>query len=146
MSGRLCLFLLDCLFSVLVVGVLVVFVWRGLWMLLDLLLFPDSPAASACASLVSRAAPLRHRLNRPRLQVLGYAIVALVFLLQPLVRSICSRMSAAGRLLFADSFVVVALLGTVNVWRGLWMALDLYFLPGKDGNLPVQIYHPIETI
>ncbi|XP_066151731.1 uncharacterized protein [Euwallacea fornicatus] len=106
------LFLLDCLFSVFIVGVLVVFVWRGLWHMLDIFLFPDDSYASAHGSLV-----------------LGYAIIAAVYLLQPLVRSICNKLSGASRLLFADSFVIFALLGTVNVWRGIWNSLDIYFLP-----------------
>ena len=46
------LYVLDCLFSVLVIGSLVVFVWRGLWVLLDLTLFPGDPALSAFGSLV----------------------------------------------------------------------------------------------
>lgn len=47
------LYILDCLFSVLVIGSLVVFVWRGLWVLLDLRLFPEDKALSAWSSLVS---------------------------------------------------------------------------------------------
>lgn len=67
------LYILDCLFSVLVIGSLVVFVWRGLWcspflisyvswlifayvglwVLLDLKLFPGDVKTSAWASLVS---------------------------------------------------------------------------------------------
>lgn len=69
------LYILDCLFSVLVIGSLVVFVWRGLyrdrletstvnyriffisitglWVLLDLKLYPEDPKASAWASSVS---------------------------------------------------------------------------------------------
>lgn len=47
------LYVLDCMFSVLVIGSLVVFVWRGLWVLLDLQLFPEDHALSAWASVVS---------------------------------------------------------------------------------------------
>lgn len=68
------LYIVDCLFSVLVIGSLVVFVWRGLlnkiisfftsltksqlfeglWVLLDLKLYPDNLVSSAWASLVSK--------------------------------------------------------------------------------------------
>lgn len=47
------LYILDCLFSVLIVGTLVVFVWRGAWVLIDIYLFPENEAWSAWASLVS---------------------------------------------------------------------------------------------
>lgn len=46
------LYVLDCLFSVVVVGSLVVFVWRGVWDLLDIYLFPQDLALSAWASFV----------------------------------------------------------------------------------------------
>lgn len=46
------LYLLDCAFSVGVVGTLVVFVWRGVWMLFDIYLFPENPEYSAVGSLV----------------------------------------------------------------------------------------------
>lgn len=109
---RTSLFILDCLFSVLVVGTLVVFVWRGLWILVDMFLFPDDPELSAHGSLI-----------------LGYSIIAVLFLLQPFVRSVCSKLTGAARLLFADLFIIFSLIGTVNVWRGIWMTLDIYFLP-----------------
>lgn len=32
-------------------------------------------------------------------------------------------------MLFADLFIIFSLIGTVNVWRGIWMTLDIYFLP-----------------
>jgi len=62
-------------------------------------------------------------------------MIAAVFLLQPLVRSICNKLSGAGRLLFADFFVIFSLVGTVNVWRGIWMVLDLYILPGETWSV-----------
>lgn len=47
------LYILDCLFSVLIIGSLVVFVWRGVWVLFDLVLYPDDKGLSAFGSLVS---------------------------------------------------------------------------------------------
>ncbi|KAL1488459.1 hypothetical protein ABEB36_014930 [Hypothenemus hampei] len=111
-TEKVSLFILDSLFSVLVVGVLVVFVWRGLWIIVELLLFPEDKSASAKGSLI-----------------LGYTIIAIIYVMQPIVRSVCSKLSGASRLLFADLFIIVSLVGTINVWRGLWMTLDLYFLP-----------------
>lgn len=44
---------MDCLFSTVVIGSLVVTLWRGLWTLLDRLQIPDSPLTSATTSLSS---------------------------------------------------------------------------------------------
>ncbi|XP_018407471.1 PREDICTED: uncharacterized protein LOC108783410 [Cyphomyrmex costatus] len=106
------LYLLDCAFSVGVVGTLVVFVWRGVWILIDIYLFPESPEYSALGSLA-----------------IGYFIVALTFCLQPLMRYICARLQGLVRLMVADVFLFLSFLGTVNVWRGIWNALDLWLLP-----------------
>ncbi|XP_058803197.1 uncharacterized protein LOC131671072 isoform X2 [Phymastichus coffea] len=108
------LYALDCAFSVGVVGTLVVFVWRGAWALLDLYLFPESREHSAVGSLV-----------------VGYALVGLAFSAQPLARRGCARLQGLRRLLLADLFLLLSFLGTVNVWRGIWNALDLYLLPGR---------------
>jgi uncharacterized membrane protein len=53
MSERTSLYVLDCLFSVLVIGTLVVFVWRGAWALIDIFLFPENDVWSAWGSLVA---------------------------------------------------------------------------------------------
>jgi hypothetical protein len=52
-SRETSLYVLDCLFSVLIVGTLVVFVWRGAWTILDLYLYPHQLECSAWASMVS---------------------------------------------------------------------------------------------
>jgi len=52
-SKETSLYVLDCLFSVLIVGTLVVFVWRGVWTILDLYLYPHQQDCSAWASMVS---------------------------------------------------------------------------------------------
>nr|CAD7414421.1 unnamed protein product [Timema poppensis] len=46
------LYVLDCVFSVTVIGSLVVFVWRGAWTILDIYLLPSSPDLSAWGSLI----------------------------------------------------------------------------------------------
>lgn len=117
------LYILDCLFSVLVVGTLVVFVWRGGWALLDLFVFPEDEVLSAWASLI-----------------LGYASVAVAFILQPVMRYLCERFSGTPRLLIADVFILFALFGTINVWRGIWNLLNIYFLP-ENPELSCWITH-----
>ncbi|XP_043804316.1 uncharacterized protein LOC122721104 isoform X1 [Apis laboriosa] len=106
------LYLLDCAFSVGVVGTLVVFVWRGVWILFDLYLFPDNHEYSAIGSLA-----------------IGYVIVTMTFSLQPLMRYACARLQGLARLIVADCFLLLSFLGTVNVWRGIWNVLDLWLVP-----------------
>ncbi|XP_070498973.1 uncharacterized protein [Chironomus tepperi] len=106
------LYIFDCLFSVLVIGSLVVFVWRGLWVLLDLKLFPEDATVSAWASLI-----------------IGYAIVGITFSMQPIMKWACEKLEGFWRIIIADIFLFVSFIGTVNVWRGIWALLDIYFLP-----------------
>lgn len=108
------LYLLDCAFSVGVVGTLVVFVWRGVWILFDLYLLPEDRKYSALGSLA-----------------IGYVIVVVTFSLQPLMRYICARLEGLARLIAADVFLLLSFLGTVNVWRGIWNLLDLWLLPNN---------------
>ncbi|XP_074115898.1 uncharacterized protein LOC141538375 isoform X3 [Cotesia typhae] len=117
------LYALDCLFSVGIVGTLVVFVWRGIWVLLDLHLFPDNREYSSICSLI-----------------IGYVIVAITFCLQPVMRYACSRIQGLPRLLAADAFLLLSFIGTVNVWRGVWSMLDLWFIP-EDPELSCWITH-----
>uniref|UniRef100_A0A1Q3FS56 Putative conserved plasma membrane protein n=1 Tax=Culex tarsalis TaxID=7177 RepID=A0A1Q3FS56_CULTA len=106
------LYILDCMFSVLVIGSLVVFVWRGLWVLLDMELFPEDKALSAWASVL-----------------IGYGVTAVTFSLQPLMRWTCDRLTGIWRVIVADLFLFFSFIATINVWRGVWQLLDYYFLP-----------------
>ncbi|RZC35421.1 uncharacterized protein BDFB_008748 [Asbolus verrucosus] len=112
MSEKTSLYILDCLFSVLVIGTLVVFVWRGAWALIDIFLFPENEVWSAWSSLI-----------------VGYTAVAIAFMLQPFMRWLCDRVTGVTRLLAADLFLILSLIGTVNVWRGIWNLLNIYLLP-----------------
>ncbi|ETN58915.1 fuseless [Anopheles darlingi] len=108
------LYVLDCMFSVLVIGSLVVFVWRGLWVLLDLKLFPEDQGTSAWASVL-----------------IGYGVTGVTFSLQPLMRWTCDRLTGFWRVVVADCFLFFSFIGTINVWRGVWQALDTFFLPDQ---------------
>ncbi|KAK2586637.1 hypothetical protein KPH14_011684 [Odynerus spinipes] len=108
------LYLLDCAFSVCVVGTLVVFVWRGVWILFDIYLLPEDREHSALGSLA-----------------IGYIIVIITFSLQPLMRYVCARLEGLARLIAADICLLLSFLGTVNVWRGIWNLLDLWLLPNN---------------
>ncbi|CAG4949364.1 unnamed protein product [Colias eurytheme] len=111
-SRETALYILDCVFSVTVVGSLVVFVWRGSWALLDIFLFPDDPSKSCWTSLI-----------------MGYSLVVITFSLQVPMRWAAAKLQGAGRLLLVDVYHLVSFVATVNVWRGVWGLLDIYFYP-----------------
>lgn len=113
------LYVLDCFFSVFIIGTLVVFVWRGFWCLLDIYLFPDREVLSAWGSLT-----------------VGYVLVFSTFLTQPLMKSIVTKISGFWRLFAVDIYLIFSFCGTVNVWRGVWNLLNLYLLP----ETPVRSY------
>lgn len=61
---------------------------------------------------------------------MGYILVFSTFATQPLVKSLVIRVSGFWRLLTVDIYLIFSFCGTVNVWRGVWNLLNLYFLPG----------------
>ncbi|KAI5709739.1 hypothetical protein M8J75_002948 [Diaphorina citri] len=109
-SQNMFLYVMDSFFSVFVIGSLVVFVWRGLWGLLDIYLYNADSVKSAAASLT-----------------MGYTLVFSTFLLQPLVKRVVSKISGFWRVFIVDVYLLFSLCGTVNVWRGIWATLDCYF-------------------
>lgn len=50
------------------------------------------------------------------------------------MRWACDRLKGFWRIVTADMFLFFSFIGTVNVWRGVWQLLDVYFLPGKTFN------------
>jgi hypothetical protein len=64
-------------------------------------------------------------------QVLGYIIVLLAFSLQPILKSFCGRLVGFWRVCVVDVYLFFSFCGTINVWRGIWLMLNIYFLPGK---------------
>ena len=47
------------------------------------------------------------------------------------MRWACERLHGFWRVVVADCFLFFSFIGTVNVWRGVWQLLDIYFLPGN---------------
>ncbi|XP_057377434.1 uncharacterized protein LOC130698863 [Daphnia carinata] len=103
---------LDGLFSVTVVGSLVVLVWRGSFLLLDLVMFPEDVERSAWGSTI-----------------LGYSSSLFSFALQAPLAVLCSRITGIWRIVVLDVSTAVGYLGSVNVWRGLWNLYDIYLFP-----------------
>ncbi|KPJ06899.1 hypothetical protein RR48_11398 [Papilio machaon] len=95
-SREMALYVLDCIFSVTVVGSLVVFVWRGSWALLDIFLYPDDQVRSFWTSLVG-----------------GYVVVLVTFALQIPMRWAAARLHGAPRLLLVDVYHLMSFVATV---------------------------------
>lgn len=108
------LFVLDLLFSVVIVASLAILVWRGLWCLLDLHFYPDDDKCSAWGSYI-----------------LGSTITLFGFVLQRPASRISQKLSFWSRLIFEDIFIFVTSFGTINLWRGVWNVLDLYLFPDE---------------
>jgi len=106
------LYVLDCGFSVCIVGTLVVFVWRGSWCLLDMFLFKGEILKSAWASLA-----------------IGYGLVFITFALQPPMKYLAKTLEGLSRLAVVDTYLLFSFCGTINVWRGVWNLLNLYAFP-----------------
>ncbi|XP_030746649.1 uncharacterized protein LOC115875359 isoform X3 [Sitophilus oryzae] len=122
-SEKMSLYILDVTFSIVVVTNLGVVVWRGLWLLVDLYLFPEDLLLSSWASLF-----------------LGYIMVAIVFALQSPMKKVCDNLSGIPKLIIADTYLVFAVLSVIVTWRGIWSLINFYFLP-EDEELSCWISH-----
>ncbi|XP_014250214.1 uncharacterized protein LOC106667066 isoform X1 [Cimex lectularius] len=111
-TENLWMYILDCTYSICVVGTLVVFVWRGAWCLLDMFLYPSQPEMSAWASLG-----------------IGYSLVLVSFGLQPAMKYLAKVLTGVWRLIAVDVYLLFSFCGMINVWRGIWNLLNVYFLP-----------------
>ncbi|GAU89011.1 hypothetical protein RvY_01610 [Ramazzottius varieornatus] len=125
------LFLLaDSVFSVAVVGALVIFEWRGLWVLLDLNLYPGKPTESIlwCLSV-------------------GYLICIGVDVFQNQAAAVSAFLQEKRywwlRLAFEDAFLIMAKMGVIAVWRGIWMFCDIV-VANRDGpDQEARVWIPI---
>ncbi|XP_068227193.1 uncharacterized protein fusl [Palaemon carinicauda] len=106
-------FLLDTVFTVVVTGSLVVFVWRGSWVFLDAMLFPDHAIYSAWGSMV-----------------LGMTVTMLVFAAQLLIIPCFKKIrKGLGKIVIEDAYHTICFIGDINMWRGVWGLLNIYLLP-----------------
>ncbi|CAG9762591.1 unnamed protein product [Ceutorhynchus assimilis] len=104
--------ILDCFFSVGVMGNLVVTLWRGLWVLIDLILLPDNFIWSSWSSLV-----------------LGLLVIGLVFRLQNFMKNLCTKTSGLTKIVIADFYIILSCIAIILYWRGVWNVTNIYFLP-----------------
>ncbi|XP_018025733.1 uncharacterized protein LOC108681231 [Hyalella azteca] len=107
------LWLVDCVFTVVVVDSLVVFVWRGGWVLLDAFLYPGKPAFSAIGSLT-----------------IGALASVAAFLTQALLAKVLLPLKKKWlKVAIEIFFYAFCFFAAVNVWRGVWKSLDHFLLP-----------------
>lgn len=109
------LHILDCLFSVIVMESLVVVVWRNVWAFEDLTFFPENDLYTILGSMT-----------------IGVSVISATFAIQPTVRLLCTRLNGFWRILIADLFLLLVSIGSVNVWRSIWIYYDVYFFGGQS--------------
>lgn len=108
------LYIVDCLFTVIVMESLIVVFWRSTWTFGDLTLFPESKPLTILGSLI-----------------IGISMTVTTFTIQSSVHSICNRLNGFWRILIADLFLLVVYVGSVNIWRSIWIFYDTYFIKGQ---------------
>ncbi|KAF2354265.1 Protein fuseless [Trinorchestia longiramus] len=107
------LWLTDCTFTVVVVDSLVVFVWRGGWVIVDSFLYPSKPHLSAIGSTI-----------------IGASISVIAFMTRPLLNSTLKSLRHLWLKISVElCFYALCFAATVNAWRGVWKSLDQFFLP-----------------
>lgn len=75
------------------------------------------------------------------IQIAGYIIVVVTFALQAPARWAAARLHGTPRLLLADVYHLISFVATVNVWRGIWGLLDVYFFPGELEKLILLLHY-----
>lgn len=110
-------YVFDHLFSTFVLGTASIFVWRGLWALFDLMLFPEDLSKSTWYSFP-----------------IGYAIIGACVPLQLVTHSIYKKLIRRGsvfilRVLLEELVALVGGFGTIIVWRAVWLTIDIYLIP-----------------
>ena len=136
---------LPAVLSQLAVGTMVVFYWRGTWVLADVYLYPNDLETSAWASvaigyggmLVLAARQLCCGSSAARTAVTPAADADLA----PAIGSTAAAGSAPLRML--HGYLVAFLV--VNCWRGVWFLLDLHVLV-DDKEASAWLTHAIGAV
>eukprot|EP00092_Neocalanus_flemingeri_P028997 GFUD01031480.1.p1 GENE.GFUD01031480.1~~GFUD01031480.1.p1 ORF type:complete len:372 (-),score=93.34 GFUD01031480.1:415-1530(-) len=122
-----CWFLIDVIFTNLVIRQLIVFCWWSLWSLENKILFKNYMGMQD------------FNVSTDSL-FMGYAGAILTVGLDQLVRKVTTTklyiMKPAATLV-----TILAFFSSVNVWRGVWSMLDHYFLHGIDPDENYVIGH-----
>ncbi|XP_035689177.1 uncharacterized protein LOC118424630 isoform X2 [Branchiostoma floridae] len=109
------LFVGDVVLTVVLIISLVVLAWRGIWQLLDFTIFPSDQTRSTWTCLG-----------------IGYAIFITVVVLESPTSCLVRKIKGFYVGLAVEMvFTFVSGVGSVAVWRGLWLMYDVYVLPDQ---------------
>ena len=114
-STTKCLFLLDVLYTQLVVTFCNILIWRGLWNILDTFFYPEDVLTSSIASLV-----------------VGLGTVIVLFLFAPLMAIASERLDShhiAFKLTYEGLIFVIGTCCVLTAWRGGWDLCRDYVIP-----------------
>jgi len=127
-------FVIDVIFTNLIVRQLIVFCWWSLWSLENKFL------------LTNYIGMQDYDVSYDSL-LIGYAGTMLTCGLDRLVLSFSITQTQTFMLKFVRTLVtVLAFFSSVNVWRGVWSMLDHYFLPGVEQDVNYMIGHVIGLV
>ncbi|CAH1792048.1 unnamed protein product [Owenia fusiformis] len=110
-------FLLDHIFSIVVVDALVVITWRGISNLAANQISPEDPKLAAFT-----------------ICYYGYLVILLCFALQyPFFHiSTSSQERHLTKLITEDVFVTMSAFASIFLWKGLWEVFNIYIVQGND--------------
>lgn len=57
---------------------------------------------------------------------------AIIFAMESSMKWACDRLTGIWRIAVCDAFFFISFIATVNVWRGMFQLLELYFMPGDN--------------
>ncbi|CAL4059014.1 unnamed protein product [Meganyctiphanes norvegica] len=105
--------LLDVTYTVALVLNLIIFVWRGIWTLLDKLLFPSVKFYSALSSLF-----------------IGLILTCLGIMVQTVLGPWLKQVKYGfWKIIFEYIFYLISSVAVITTWRGYWYLLDVFLLP-----------------
>ena len=125
-------FILDVMFTNLIMRHLVVFSWWSLWELENKFLIPKEIGEKD------------HYVSYDSL-LMGYSAFIVTYGLDYLARNLTSTKLYIMKPLYVVT-VLFGFFATVNVWRGLWSMLDHYFLPAIDHDENYIVSHLIGLV
>lgn len=108
----------DALFTLLVVLPSVIIIFRGIWNVYDVLIFPDDVILSDVASFIG-----------------GYILMLALLALQPILSRISANLDLrpmAYKVIFEDVIMIIATWSNVLLWRGGWNLCLRYVIPEPE--------------
>jgi len=122
-----CWFIVDVLFTNIVIRQLVVFCWWSLWSLENQFFFYQNMDSQS------------HVISYDSLLV-GYS-GAMITLCLDTIRQHCTPASSVVRRVFSTMLPLLAFFSCVNVWRGIWSLLNVFFLPSLEPDANYMVGH-----